>query len=101
MEKVKIEKYKPSHLPHELKHDLKSRINRAKGHLKSIAKMIDEDRTCEEIVLQLSAVKSAVNEVMISILEGHVKMYKSDPDEYKNLDTIEIVKILTKILRSK
>ncbi|MCS7299579.1 MAG: metal-sensitive transcriptional regulator [Spirochaetia bacterium] len=101
MEKVKIEKYRPSHLPHELKHNLKSRINRAKGHLESIVKMIEEDRPCEEIVLQLVAVKSAVNETIISILEGHLEMYQSDPEEYKNLDTIEIVKILTKVLRSK
>lgn len=101
MEKIKIEKYKPSHLSHELKENLKNRINRAKGHLESINKMLEDDRACEEIVLQLSAVKSAINEVIVKLLEGHIEMCLNQEESCNKLDTIELIKVLIKAAKSK
>lgn len=101
MSEVNIEKYKPSHLSHELKENLANRLNRAKGHLESVIRMIEQDRTCEEIVLQLSAVRSAINETIIKLLEGHIEMCMSGEKKCNNLDMIELIKVLIKALRSK
>ncbi len=101
MKDIKIEKYKPSHLSHEFKEYLTNRLNRAKGHLESVIKMLEQDRACEEIVLQLSAVRSAINEAIIKLLEGHIEMCINQEKECNNLDTVELIKVLIKALRSK
>lgn len=49
------------------------RISRAIGHLESIKKMVAEGRDCTEVLIQLAAVKSAVNNVGKLILQDHIQ----------------------------
>ncbi len=95
----KIEFYKDKHLPHEVKENLLVRINRAKGHLESIKGMILQDRTCEEIITQLSAVKSAINEVIIKVVESHIDMIEKG--SCNDTDVIELVKVLVRSMKLK
>lgn len=41
-----------------------NRINRAEGQLRGITKMIEEDRDCRDVVIQLAAVKASVEKVI-------------------------------------
>ena len=38
-----------------------NRIARATGHLKMVRDMVEQERDCSEVLIQLAAVKSAVN----------------------------------------
>ena len=38
-----------------------NRLSRAIGHLESIRRMVEEGRDCSEVLIQLSAVKAAIN----------------------------------------
>lgn len=49
-----------------------NRLSRAIGHLQSIRTMVEEDRDCSEILIQLSAVKSAVNNTGKLVLKEHI-----------------------------
>lgn len=49
------------------------RLSRAIGHLESIKKMVAEGRDCTEVLIQLAAVKSAVNNVGKLILQDHIQ----------------------------
>ncbi|MCM2321661.1 MAG: metal-sensitive transcriptional regulator [Oligoflexia bacterium] len=55
--------------PH--KAELLARLNRAAGQLKGIARMVEEDRYCVEILTQVSAIKSALDAVAMQLLEDH------------------------------
>ena len=48
------------------------RMSRAIGHLESIKRMIEEGRDCSEILIQLSAVRSAINNVGKIVLQDHI-----------------------------
>ena len=48
------------HSPEHLK-AVSNRLARAIGHLESIKRMVEEDRDCSEILIQLMAVKAAIN----------------------------------------
>jgi len=48
------------------------RMSRAIGHMESIKRMIEEGRDCSEILIQLSAVRSAINNVGKIILQDHI-----------------------------
>lgn len=83
----------PSHLSssHHPDHAAsKKRINRAKGQLDAVARMIDEKRYCPDIIHQIRAATNAMRaleqEVLRSHLEGCVKgaFDSNDPDQIKS-----------------
>lgn len=48
-----------------------SRLSRIEGQVRGIARMIEEERYCVDILTQLRAVKSALNKVETEILKDH------------------------------
>jgi len=56
----------------DIKASCQKRLGRIEGQVRGLAKMIDEDRYCIDIVTQISAVRSALRRVEEEILRGHV-----------------------------
>lgn len=50
-----------------------NRISRAIGHLEAVKKMVEEGRDCSEVLTQLAAVKSAINNTGKVILQDHIE----------------------------
>ena len=50
-----------------------NRLSRASGHLESIRTMVEEGRECSEELIQIAAVKSAVNNIGKLILQDHIE----------------------------
>lgn len=55
------------------KDDLERRLKRIEGQVRGIQKMIDEDRYCVDILVQIAAIKSAMQQVGLSLLESHTR----------------------------
>ena len=55
------------------KHYLAGRLNRIAGQINGVKRMIEDDRYCEDVLTQLSAVNSAVESVSVYIMEQHMK----------------------------
>jgi len=53
--------------------DLRARLNRLEGHVRAINRMLEEGRDCQSLLLQVSAVKAALNQVTVKMLEGFVE----------------------------
>lgn len=60
-----------THDPAEVK-SIVNRLSRAIGHLESVKNMVAEGRDCSEVLVQLSAVRSAINNTGILILQSHI-----------------------------
>lgn len=60
------------HHPHTETTNVLNRINRAAGHLSAIGKMIEEGRDCSDVLIQLAAVRSAVNSIGKLIIHDHM-----------------------------
>ncbi|MGT2503215.1 metal-sensitive transcriptional regulator [Bradyrhizobium guangxiense] len=56
----------------EIKASCQKRLNRIEGQVRGLAKMVDEDRYCIDIVTQISAVRSALRRAEEEILKDHV-----------------------------
>lgn len=50
-----------------------NRLSRIIGHLESVKKMVESGRDCSEVLIQLSAVKSAINNTGKVILKDHME----------------------------
>jgi len=55
------------------KRDCGDRLRRIEGQVRGIARMIEEDRYCIDILTQLGAVDTALEAVAIKVLEEHVR----------------------------
>lgn len=53
--------------------EINNRLASIEGHVKGIRQMIDNDKTCEEILLQLSAVEAAVSAAGKVLLKTHLE----------------------------
>ena len=50
-----------------------NRLARAIGHLESVKRMVEEERDCTEVLVQLAAVRSALNNTAKIILKDHIE----------------------------
>lgn len=57
---------------HPNKKNVINRLARIIGHLKGIKTMVEDDVECSEILIQLSAVRSALNNTGKIILNDHI-----------------------------
>ena len=52
---------------------ISKRVKRAQGQLGAVARMLDEGRSCEEIITQMSAVSKAVNTAAFTLITASLK----------------------------
>ena len=57
---------------HENTKAVLNRMNRAIGHMEAIKTMIEDGRDCSEVLIQIAAVRSAINNIGKIILEDHI-----------------------------
>ena len=58
---------------HENTKAVLNRLSRAIGHLQSVRKMVEDGRDCSEVLIQIAAVRSAINNVGKVILQDHIQ----------------------------
>lgn len=51
---------------------LAKRVNRLEGHVRSVGRMIQEDRYCIDIVNQLSAIQATARQISLQLIKSHV-----------------------------
>lgn len=58
---------------HENTRAVLNRLSRAIGHLQSVKRMVEEGRDCSEVLIQIAAVRSAIDNTGKLILQDHLK----------------------------
>ena len=66
-----------------------NRISRAAGHLESIKTMVEEERDCSEILIQLAAVRSAINNIGRIVLADHMEHCISEAVEHGDHEALD------------
>ncbi|MBO6084486.1 MAG: metal-sensing transcriptional repressor [Candidatus Methanomethylophilaceae archaeon] len=70
--------------------NLHRRLKKISGQVAAVDRMIDEDVPCEDIMIQINAIKSAVHSVGQIVLEGHIRHCVKDGIEHGDAEkTIE------------
>lgn len=80
---------KKTHRSEEEKKLINNRLNRIEGQIKGIKKMIEEDKYCNDILIQLSAIENSVKSLSNHILENHLYNCVSNDLEKGNLEIID------------
>lgn len=66
-----------------------NRLNRIGGQINGITKMVENDAYCNDILVQLSAVKNSVKSLSTHVLENHLYTCVARDLENGNLDSID------------
>ena len=68
------------------RNDLIKRLKRIEGQVKGIQNMIENERYCIDILVQVSAAKAAIDRVGKIILENHIKGCITESIKYESQD---------------
>lgn len=55
------------------KDQLLTRLARIEGQVRGVARMVEEDRYCIDVVTQINAARAALDKVALGLIDGHVR----------------------------
>jgi DNA-binding FrmR family transcriptional regulator len=86
--------------PEKLKKDLEQRLSRIEGQVRGIARMVEDDVYCDDILNQVTAVHSALGAVRNILLENHIQncvLHSIEKKEYEIIN--ELMTTLKRMLK--
>ena len=90
--------------PHGHSHEhtaaVSNRLARAIGHLEAVRKMVEDNRDCSEVLIQLAAVRSALASTSRIILKDHMEHCIVDAiEEHDQTALDELNRAIDKLLK--
>lgn len=71
-----------------------NRLRTIKGHIAGIEKMVEENKSCDEILIQIAAIRSSVNKVGLAILESNAETCMLASDEEGKVNQEDVRKVI-------
>ena len=78
-----------------------TRLKRSEGQLRGIQKMIEEERDCVDILIQLTAVRSSVDRVIELIITENLTDCINDPLEDPQAQKERLEKVVQYLIKRK
>jgi DNA-binding FrmR family transcriptional regulator len=78
-----------AHHSGEFKADLVKRLNRIEGQVRGIQSMVQGDIYCDDVLTQISAVRSALSSVANKLFEAHTKSCIREQIESGNREVVD------------
>jgi DNA-binding FrmR family transcriptional regulator len=63
---------------HELQADMKDRLNRIEGQVRGVARMLEGQRPCMEVLQQLASVQAALKSLTKTVLRNYLERCATD-----------------------
>lgn len=82
----------------ETKTKILNRLKTIKGHIGGIEKMIEEDKSCEEILLQVGAIKASVHKVGVVIMEDYARECFTGNEHMTEEEIVKLEKVIHTLL---
>ena len=81
------------------KQDVIKRLKRIEGQVRGIMRMIEDDRYCMDILTQTRAIRSAMENVEIQVMQAHLKTcvfesFETGSQEEKNEKINEVLEVV-------
>ena len=77
---------------------ISKRIKRAQGQLGAVARMLEEGRSCDEIVTQMSAVSKAVNTAAFTLISASLKECIAEGKSNSDEVTVQLQKLFLSLI---
>ncbi len=82
------------------KDELQRRLARIEGQVRGVAKMVDDERYCIDVLTQIAAIEAALDKVALGLLDDHARVCVLGGDEsLREERTEEMVAAVARLLR--
>lgn len=79
---------------------LVARIRRLQGQLDAVARALENDTPCGEVLQLVASIRGAVNGLTVELIEDHVRHHVVDPDAEEDPDKAKGAADLLAVLRT-
>ena len=84
----------------ENKPNLLKRLSRIEGQVRGVARMVEQDRYCIDVLTQIAAAQAALDKVALGLLDDHAKHCVVDAaDSERGEKTDELMAAVGRLLR--
>jgi len=85
--------------PDEVTDDIQKRLRRLEGQIRGLQRLVDEERDCQDIVIQLAAAKAALDRVGFRLVAAAMRYCEAEPEKAKaaGLDADDLEKLFLKL----
>jgi len=82
-----------------VRQDIRNRLCRIEGQARGVQRMLDQRRSCTEILPQLAAIRSAAYQASLILVQNHALDCLSDPDCSTSTEDIvnDVIGVLAKM----
>ncbi len=83
------------------KERLARRLARVEGQVRGVARMIEEDRYCIDVLTQISAVQAALDKVALGLLDDHTRhcVMGAEGEALRDERTAELMAAVARLMR--
>ncbi|WP_432662278.1 metal-sensitive transcriptional regulator [Wukongibacter baidiensis] len=82
----------------ESRKKITNRLRTLKGHIAGIEKMVEEGKECEDILIQIAAVKSSMHKIGMIIVEEHALDCLLNQEDDECIDKEKAKKVIKTLL---
>jgi len=82
------------------KQKLLNRIRRLRGQIDAIARALETDASCGEVMRLLTAARGAINSTMAEVVEDHIHTHMVDPERKPSRAEQQAADELLEVLRT-
>ena len=75
-----------SRLSADLRANIDKRLQRLEGQVRGVRRMLDDNRDCQEVLTQLSAIRGAAYQISLLLIENYAVECMSHPEAYGSTD---------------
>lgn len=61
------------YLPPHVERRIHNRLKRLEGQVRGVQRLLAQHQSCDDLLIQLGAIKQALNGVMVELLDGHME----------------------------
>ena len=91
------------YLTEEAERGIRNRLSRLEGQVRGIKGMLEKHESCDDILVQVAALKQAVNGVAVELLQAHMEscvLPQVEAGAFEGTEALESLKAaLTKVLK--
>ena len=82
----------------EQKEELRKRLRRLEGQVRGVNKMLDEERSCQEIIQQLSAIRAAAHQASLLVVRAYANECLVHSDKPAGATIDNLIQVLSKAI---
>jgi DNA-binding FrmR family transcriptional regulator len=78
-----------------------TRLKKIEGQVRGVQKMVEEERYCVDILVQIAAIRSAINKVGLAVLESHTKgcVTRAIHEDHGDEAIDELMEVMNKFIK--